>query len=228
MVKASLRKSASPGRKFTQVRDGAWRVFARDGFAGASVDDIASSAGVSKATLYAYFPDKRLMFEEVVRAEMERVRDLPLDNVPAELPASRAIPMLSLAITAWLAADRRSQLMRLVIGEAVRFPSIATTFHERFTEALTSELAARLDQFVARDELAITDSQVAAEQLVHLCCIEALDKALLRIGRPDTETITLVARRAAEMFMRAYGNCECDGAKHGTHGHGRPGSSAVA
>ena len=56
------------GRKFDQVLDGARKVFMRDGFEGASVDDIAREACVSKATLYSYFPDKRLLFIEVQRS----------------------------------------------------------------------------------------------------------------------------------------------------------------
>ena len=57
------------GRKFDQVIAGARAVFLADGFEGASVDDIAKAAGVSKATLYSYFPDKRLLFLEVARTE---------------------------------------------------------------------------------------------------------------------------------------------------------------
>ncbi len=45
------------GRKFDQVLQGAREIFMSDGFEGASVDDIARAAGVSKATLYSYFPD---------------------------------------------------------------------------------------------------------------------------------------------------------------------------
>ena len=60
------------GRKFDQVLEGARSVFLRDGFEGASVDDIARAAGVSKATLYSYFPDKRLLFLEVARCECNR------------------------------------------------------------------------------------------------------------------------------------------------------------
>lgn len=58
------------GRKFDQVVEGATKVFLRDGFEGASVDDIAREAGVSKATLYAYFPDKRVLFLEIASREI--------------------------------------------------------------------------------------------------------------------------------------------------------------
>ena len=48
-VAAEIKK----GRKFDQVLDGAREIFLRDGFEGASVDEIARAAGVSKATLYS-------------------------------------------------------------------------------------------------------------------------------------------------------------------------------
>ena len=60
------------GRKFLQVLEGARTIFLRDGYEGAAVDDIAREAGVSKATLYSYFPDKRIMFMEVFRNELAR------------------------------------------------------------------------------------------------------------------------------------------------------------
>ena len=57
------------GRKFDQVLRGAREVFLRDGFGGASMDDIARQARVSKATVYSYFPDKRHLFVEILTAE---------------------------------------------------------------------------------------------------------------------------------------------------------------
>ena len=65
------------GRKFLQVLEGARTIFLRDGFEGASVDDIAREAAVSKATLYSYFPDKRVMFMEVFRNELAREAAAP-------------------------------------------------------------------------------------------------------------------------------------------------------
>ena len=57
------------GRKFAQVVAGARQVFLEHGFVGASVDEIARVKDVFKATLYSYFPDKRMLFVEVVRSK---------------------------------------------------------------------------------------------------------------------------------------------------------------
>jgi TetR/AcrR family transcriptional repressor of mexJK operon len=63
--------SEGPGRRGRAKRDqiltGARRVFLRDGFAGASTDAIAAEAGVSKRTLYAYYPSKEDLFVDVLR-----------------------------------------------------------------------------------------------------------------------------------------------------------------
>ena len=81
-IGSEINPEIKKGRKFDQVLDGARDVFLRDGFEGASVDDIARRAGVSKATLYSYFPDKRLLFSEVARVECNRQAQAALAGMP--------------------------------------------------------------------------------------------------------------------------------------------------
>ena len=56
--------------KRRQILDGARKVFMDLGFDGASMNEIARSAGVSKGTLYVYFADKNRLFEAIVEREM--------------------------------------------------------------------------------------------------------------------------------------------------------------
>src|SRR6266568_423759 len=55
--------------KRRQILDGARKVFMDLGFDGASMNEIARSAGVSKGTLYVYFTDKNRLFEAIVEEE---------------------------------------------------------------------------------------------------------------------------------------------------------------
>src|SRR3979409_1777679 len=55
--------------KRRQILDGARKVFMDLGFDGASMGEIARSAGVSKGTLYVYFADKSRRFEAIVEEE---------------------------------------------------------------------------------------------------------------------------------------------------------------
>src|SRR6476646_1527267 len=57
-----------PEERPRQILDAALAVFGERGLAGARLDDIARRAGVSKGTIYLYFPNKEELFREVVRA----------------------------------------------------------------------------------------------------------------------------------------------------------------
>ena len=63
-------------QKRQQILDGARKVFLEHGFDGASMNDIVKAAGVSKGTIYAYFPSKEKLFEKLVsmdkRQQVER------------------------------------------------------------------------------------------------------------------------------------------------------------
>ena len=60
------------GAKRRQIMDGARTVFLAGGFDGASMNDVARAAGVSKGTLYAYFNSKDELFEAIIRANTPR------------------------------------------------------------------------------------------------------------------------------------------------------------
>ncbi len=81
------------GAKRRQIIDGARTVFLSDGFDGASMNDIAHVAGVSKGTLYAYFDSKEQLFEALIREDRaqqaERLCTLPLRSRRSARPARR-------------------------------------------------------------------------------------------------------------------------------------------
>ena len=95
------------GRKFDQVLSGARTVFMADGFEGASVDEIARVAAVSKATLYSYFPDKRLLFMEVANAECARQAQEALDSAGTVKAAVLMLASVTLALSSAIVCTYR-------------------------------------------------------------------------------------------------------------------------
>ena len=57
------RKEARPG----EILAAALALFAAHGFAATRLEDVADRAGVSKGTIYLYFPTKEALFRAVVR-----------------------------------------------------------------------------------------------------------------------------------------------------------------
>lgn len=60
------RTSVTKGERKEQILVAAREVFARIGYARATVDDIVKEAGVARGTFYLYFGDKRDAFEELI------------------------------------------------------------------------------------------------------------------------------------------------------------------
>ena len=65
----------------------AFELFAKSGYESVSMDSVAAAAGVSRATLFNYFPQKELILREIAAARVEK-----LSNILAEFGASGKTP----------------------------------------------------------------------------------------------------------------------------------------
>ena len=75
LVAADNAEGPSRGaRKRAAILEAAQQVFFANGFVGASMDQVAATAAVSKQTVYKHFSDKEALFREVV-TNVVRVRD---------------------------------------------------------------------------------------------------------------------------------------------------------
>lgn len=194
------------GRKFDQVREGASAVFLRDGYASASVDDIARAARVSKATLYSYFPDKNLMFQAVLGDTMTAVfRSAPL-RVQADLPARPGLEQMLHRFGDWLLTPVVVQLHRTVLAEAGRFPDLARSYRRFRDTTLLAPLTGQVDLWADRGELRTDDSGRVARMILALFAADLQQEALLDEGAtiaPDA--IGTLAQATADLVLRAHG-----------------------
>ncbi|MCB2109381.1 MAG: TetR/AcrR family transcriptional regulator [Defluviimonas sp.] len=193
------------GRKFDQVLEGARTVFMRDGFEGASVDDIAAEAGVSKATLYAYFPDKRILFLEVAKAECERQADEAEILISIAAPPECVLPEAARRIIDFALSDFGRSVFRICVAESDRFPDLGRQFYNSGPALVRQRLAAYLNGAVARGELVIDDVLLAADQFAELCKADVFPRFCLGVHETFSEAERdRVAKGAVEMFLARY------------------------
>ena len=194
------------GRKFGQVLDGARTVFLRDGFEGASVDAIAREAGVSKATLYSYFPDKRLLFLEVAKAECRRQADEALALVTGDLSPAEVLTLAATRIVDFALSDFGIRTYRICVAEADRFPELGREFYDSGPALVRRHLMDYLASAVARGELRIPDPGLAADQFAELCKADIFNRIVFGVGGPASPAERRkVAEGAVEMFLARYG-----------------------
>jgi len=194
------------GRKFDQVLAGARQVFLADGFEGASVDEIARVAGVSKATLYSYFPDKRLLFMEVANTECTRMAETVLEVASIASPPRDVLTIAATHLVEFLLSDFAQQIFRICVAESDRFPELGRAFYSSGPEMEHDRMTCYLREAVARGELVIDDVAMAAEQFSELCKTKLWKRAVFGIQTEFTQgEIDEVARHAVDMFMARYG-----------------------
>ena len=194
------------GRKFDQVIEGARTVFLRDGFEGASVDDIAREGGVSKATLYSYFPDKRLMFMEVARLECRRQADEAIETIDFGQPPEVVLSIAAHQILEFMLSDLGQGVYRLVVAEGARFPELARGFYESGPGFVHLTLMDYMSKAVARGELEIDDIDLAAHLFAELCKADLHSKICFRVAQaPLAADKERVVRGAVAMFLARYG-----------------------
>jgi AcrR family transcriptional regulator len=194
------------GRKFDAVLSGARAVFLRDGFEGASVDDIARAAGVSKATLYSYVPDKRLLFLEVARTEIAAVTDHAMEVIDRTRPPATVLEAAARTVIGFNTSAMGLSLYRLCIAEAERFPDLARAFYEAGPLTARAALEAYFAEACGRGDLRMTDSALAACQFVELCRTDLQLRLLLGIVKqPDSDEVDRIVTGAVEMFLARYG-----------------------
>lgn len=193
------------GRKFDQVLDGARHVFLRDGFEGASVDDIAREAGVSKATLYSYFPDKRLLFMEVAKAECNRQAAEAAALIDDTAPVTEVLRLAGTRIVAFAQSEFGQRMFRMCVAESDRFPVLGQEFYQSGPLMVRDRLTGFLAKAVARGEITVPDLSLAADQFAQLCKADLHDRAIFGITQGKARPADQVVEAAVAMFMARYG-----------------------
>lgn len=203
---ATARHEVRKGRKFDQVLDGARVIFLRDGFDGASVDDIAREAGVSKATLYSYFPDKRLLFMEVAKSECRRQADEAQALVDDAAPVEQVLRLAAGRIMDFVLSDFGQRVFRICVAESDRFPGLGHEFYHSGPQLIRARIAEYLHKAVGRGALRIEDVDLAAEQFLQLCKADLHERLIFGMADccspVDRER---VIDGAVQMFMARYG-----------------------
>ena len=159
------RKTARPA----EILSAALASFAERGFAATRLDDVAARAGVTKGTLYLYFPSKEELFKAVVRQELLPTIEWA-EAMVAESAASSMFVLEQLAeLFTRIVSSRLSAIPKLVLTEAGNFPDLARFYLEEVVERGKALFHKVLERGVANGEFRPLDTES-----VVLCVIAPL------------------------------------------------------
>ena len=176
------RKEARP----QELLDAALELFVEKGFASTRAEEVAARAGVSKGTLYLYYPSK----EDLLKAVIEH-------RVSSEIAAGAAQAagftgptdeLLRSIVTAWwqrLYDSPVSGVFKIIITEVRNFPEIAEFHRRAVVEPGQQLLGQLLQRGIDRGEFRPVDVESAVHSLIFPMIMVCLHKHSLGACIPE-------------------------------------------
>jgi AcrR family transcriptional regulator len=146
--------------------------FGERGYAATRLDDVARRAGVTKGTLYLYFPNKEELFKAVIRDTLVPALNR-IGEAPAAPTVAATIEQMVAAFQA-LAGSPIAAIPKIVIGESGNFPEITRFYLDEVISRGLDVIRTILGRGVDSGEFRAIDTEHAA-----YCAMAPLLLALL-------------------------------------------------
>ena len=186
-----------------QILEAAFRVFGTRGLHQATLDDVARAAGITKGTIYLYFPSKAALFSAMLRA---RVNDL---LPPIEASDGRSIPsvhhqllLLAQRLYQFFKSPAYLAMYRTMVGEAPQFPEAAALLYREGILPANRRLAEVIRRGIASGEFRTVDPLIAARALVGMFQVFVVSQDLLGGQRIFPIADAKLVRTITDIFFR--------------------------
>ena len=204
LAKRERRKEARPG----ELLDAALDLFVEKGFAATRSEEVAARAGVSKGTLFLYFPSKEELFKAVVRENISG-RFAEWMKEFEEFEGSTA-DMVRYCMHVWwqrIGATRASGITKLMISEARNFPELAAFYQQEVIRPGTELVRRILQRGVDRGEFQVLDMDYAVFSITAPMIFLIMMKHSLGACVPDEYPLDPERYVNAQVESLLYGLC---------------------
>lgn len=180
-----------------RILEEAANVFLEKGFTGATMNEIASRAGITKQTVYARFSSKDALFEALASRFSGHVsRPLQVADDSMRSPRDFLI-QLAIEVLQVLRDPNSQRLFVVLAAEARAFPDLASTTWVQGPGRLRTRLRSFFDAQIALKQMAIPNPDFAVEQFFGLLVGPIFGRLLF--GRPSF----FEGKNRAEAYMEA-------------------------
>jgi TetR/AcrR family transcriptional regulator, mexJK operon transcriptional repressor len=195
-------------RKHAAIVAAATSVCLDRGYHGASMDEVARVAAVSKQTVYKHFAGKKRLFEEVMLATSEPMHTALREAVHGAAGSGDLEADLRAYGRALLREVLKPAVVRLrhiIVAEADRFPDLAASWHRQGPARTVDDLADRFAALTAAGRLHCPQPRVAAEHFLWLLIAEPLVKSMFVPPPARPARVDARVDAALRVFLAAYG-----------------------
>ena len=161
--KRERRKQDRPGELLLAALD----LFVEKGFAATRVEEVALRAGVSKGTLFLYFPSKEDLFKAVVRENV--VHSVVQGAAEIEQFKGHCGELLEWMLLQWwhrYGATKASGISKLIMSEATNFPELAAFYRQEVIEPGQALVRTVLQRAIDQGEFRPVDVELALHSVM--------------------------------------------------------------
>jgi AcrR family transcriptional regulator len=178
-------------------------LFARNGFEGTSVDDIAGLAGVSKQTVYSHFGSKENLFGLSVSTKC-RQSGIDPAAIDPEVPPERMLPEIARRFLQLVTSPEAIRVHNVCTGSAEAHPELGRLFFKHGPEETVDIVADYLEAQVRAGRLRIDHPRDAAWQLLCMLKAESHMRLQFRLEPVPAGAVQDYVSGCVAMFLRAY------------------------
>lgn len=183
------------------VEAAALELFVQKGFEGASIDEIARRAKVSKPTIYAHYHGKEDLFVKILERCCTRLLTPILDDDPTEKTLEEVLLDFAIGYCETVLSQEVIALHRLFISEAARFPLLGQRYYAAGPQEVHNELAAFFRRRQSEGQMEAADANLQAEQFAGLVLTPIRLKRLFSVTDDvDQATIRRYCMSAVSLF----------------------------
>ncbi|MEC7121113.1 MAG: TetR/AcrR family transcriptional regulator [Pseudomonadota bacterium] len=193
--------------RMRRVLEAANHQFLEFGFAATSMEAIAKASGISKMTIYNYFPTKEALFETCVATRTDQVFEFATFYQKHANPLPDPQQTLSELGAHFLALMRDEEVLsihRVMIASANQHPDVCQSFYEQGCLRLNAQVKRYLSLADERGLLQVSNPQRAADQFLSMFLGRQHLRTLLNLGHPSADEDAEMVRDNVAMFLRAY------------------------
>lgn len=182
-----------------EILDAAFEEFARNGYAGARLEDVARRVGLTKGALYLYFASKAELFKAVVRSCVQPIF-ADAEQLVAGFPGSTADLLRALADASYrhVVENRRErEMVRLLMAEGPKHPELRAFYYAEVVDKSVALVQRVIARGLEREE--VRPSAVTDMPLVLISPVVHAANWLLLFG--DQHPLDLERFKAAHLEM---------------------------
>jgi AcrR family transcriptional regulator len=219
----SPRWQRRPDDRPRQILEAASRVFGKRGLHRATLDDVAREAGITKGTIYLYFPSKADLFVAMLKAGITAV--IPTVDAVEE----HAAPSLEGGLAAvgrelyrFLSSPAYLAMFRTVVSEAAQFPEVAALVYREGVLTANRRLAAVIQAGIRTGACRGVDPMIAARAFVGMFLVFAVSQRLLGGERIYPIADEAIVKTVTDLFLNGLLTSQRSHGGGHTHGGRRP------